>query len=90
MIIGYDDMSNGFFTSGGAANRVVGANSPNRISAANGTAPVVAGGVTTATLSAQSYSAQYPYPTPGFGSTSSGIITTVMNPFIAVNYIIKA
>jgi len=90
MIIGYDNMSNGFSSSSGAANRVVGANTPNTFAASNGTAPLVVGGSTTATLTATSFSQQFPFPTPGFGGTNTGIVTTVMNPFHAMNYIIKA
>ena len=89
-IIGYDNMTNGFLSSGGTANRVVGANTPNAFSASNGTAPPVVGGSTTATMTATSFSQQFPFPTPGFGGTATGMVTTVMNPFHAMNYIIKA
>jgi microcystin-dependent protein len=89
-IIGYDDMSNGLTSSLGTANRVVGANTPNSFAASNGTAPPVVGGSTTATMTATSFSQQFPYPTPGFGGTATGMVTTVMNPFHAMNYIIKA
>jgi microcystin-dependent protein len=89
-IIGYDNMSNGLSSSGGIANRVVGANTPNSFAASNGTAPLVVGGSTTATVTATSFSQQFPFPTPGFGGTATGIVTTVMNPFHAMNYIIKA
>ncbi len=90
MIIGYDNMTNGFISSGGTANRVVGANTPNSSLAALGTAPLVTGGSTTATMTATSFSQQFPFPTPGFGGTATGMVTTVMNPFHAMNYIIKA
>jgi len=90
MIIGYDNMSNGLSSSGGTANRVVGANTPNTFAASQGTAPPVVGGQTTASVTATSFSQQYPFPTPGFGGTATGIVTTVMNPFHAMNYIIKA
>jgi len=89
-IIGYDNMTNGLTSSGGTANRVVGANTPNSYSASIGTAPPVVGGSTTATMTATSFSQQFPYPTPGFGGTATGMVTTVMNPFHAMNYIIKA
>lgn len=89
-IIGYDDMTNGFLSSGGVANRVVGATTPNAYSASIGTAPLVVGGATTATMTATSFSQQFPYPTPGFGGTATGMVTTVMPPFHAMNYIIKA
>jgi microcystin-dependent protein len=89
-IIGYDNMSNGLSSSGGIANRVVGANTPNSFAASNGTAPLVVGGSTTATMTATSFSQQFPFPTTGFGGTATGMVTTVMNPFHAMNYIIKA
>jgi microcystin-dependent protein len=89
-IIGYDNMTNGLTSSPGVANRVVGANTPNSFSASNGTAPPVVGGSTTATMTATSFSQQYPFPTAGFGGTATGMVTTVMNPFHAMNYIIKA
>ena len=89
-IIGYDNMTNGFVSSGGTANRVVGANKPDAYNASIGNAPPVVGGSTTATMTATSYSVQFPYPTPGFGGTATGMVTTVMNPFHAMNYIIKA
>jgi microcystin-dependent protein len=89
-IIGYDDMTNGFTSSQGIANRVVGANTPNSFAASNGNAPIVAGGSTTATMTATSFSQQYPFPTAGFGGTATGMVTTVMIPFHAMNYIIKA
>lgn len=89
-IIGYDNMSNEFSSSGGIANRVVGANTPNSFAAANGTAPLVVGGSTTATMTATSFSVNFPTPTAGFGGTATGMVTTVMNPFHAMNYIIKA
>jgi microcystin-dependent protein len=89
-LIGYDDMSNGFVSSGGVANRVVGANTPPSSAVSAGTTPPVTGGSTTATSTA-SYSAQYPTrPIAGFGGTSTGLISTVMNPYLAINYIIKA
>ena len=89
-IIGYDDMTNGLISSGGVANRVVGANKPDAYNASIGNAPPVVGGSTTATMTATSFSAQFPYPTPGFGGTATGMVTTVMNPFHAMNFIIKA
>lgn len=89
-IIGYDNMSNEFSSSGGVANRVVGANTPNIFAASNGTAPLVVGGSTTATMTATSFSVNFPTPTAGFGGTATGMVTTVMNPFHAMNYIIKA
>jgi microcystin-dependent protein len=90
MVIGYDDMSNGLSSGGGPANRVVGANTPGSFAASQGTAPTVVGGRTTASVTATSFSQQFPFPTPGFGGTATGIVTTVMNPFHAMNYIIKA
>ena len=89
-IIGYDNMTNGFLSSGGVANRVVGANTPDTYNASIGNASPVVGGSTTATMTATSFSQQFPYPTPGFGGTATGMVTTVMNPFHAMNYIIKA
>lgn len=90
MLIGYDDMSNGFVSSGGTANRVVGANTPPSSAASLGTTPPVTGGSTTATSTA-SYSAQFPSrPVAGFGGTATGLVSTVMNPYLAINYIIKA
>lgn len=89
-IIGYDNMTNGLTSSPGVANRVVGATTPNSFSASNGTAPLVVGGSTTATVTATSFSQQFPFPTAGFGGTATGIVTTVMNPFHAMNYLIKA
>lgn len=89
-IIGYDNMTNGFLSSGGTANRVVGANRPDTFNASIGNAPPVVGGSTTATMTATSFSQQFPFPTPGFGGTATGMVTTVMNPFHAMNYIIKA
>lgn len=89
-VIGYDNMTNGFLSSGGVANRVVGANTPDAYNASIGNAPPVVGGSTTATMTATSFSQQFPYPTPGFGGTATGMVTTVMPPFHAMNYIIKA
>jgi hypothetical protein len=77
MIIGYDDMSNGLLSSIGAANRVPSATTPVNN---QGNTPPITGGSTTATNDTI---------TNQFGGTESGIRANVMNPFIAMNYIIK-
>jgi hypothetical protein len=41
-------------------------------------------------MTATSFSQQFPFPTAGFGGTATGMVTTVMIPFHAMNYIIKA
>jgi hypothetical protein len=81
MVIGYDDMSNGFETSTGGAGRVPSATSPNLfVTPEEDSAASVAGGddrpnpISTVT---------------NFGSTITGVTTEVMNPYLAANYIIK-
>ena len=78
MSIGFDDMSNGFFSSPGTANRVPGANKPT-VAQANTGSGTVAGG---------SYIGA-PTTVAGSGSTSTGVVTNIMNPYLASNYIIK-
>ena len=81
MIIGYDDMNNGFETSTGGAGRVPSATTPNLFEVPEEDAAAsVAGGddrpnpISTVT---------------NFGSTITGVTTEVMNPYLAANYIIK-
>jgi hypothetical protein len=76
--IGYDDMSNGFFSSPGVANRVPGANKPSVVQASTGSGSVSGG----------NYLGD-PTSTGGTGSTSTGVVTNFMNPYLAINYIIK-
>jgi microcystin-dependent protein len=71
--IGYDNMG------GTAANIVTGANTPNPIAAALGSAPLVTGGKTTATNTGVT----------GFGGAVGAKIANVMNPYLAMNFIIK-
>ncbi len=81
MVIGYDDMTNGFDSSTGGAGRVPSAKTPNlSLVPANGAAAAVSGGDNN--------------PTPvstvtNFGGTITGVTTEVMNPFLALSYIIK-
>jgi hypothetical protein len=77
MIIGYDDMSNGLLSSTGAANRVPAAATPLNTQGNN---PPPSGGSTTATNGVI---------TNQFGAVASGIRADVMNPYMAMNYIIK-
>jgi hypothetical protein len=77
MIVGYDDMSNGLLSSTGAAGRVPEATSPLNTQGNN---PPPTGGSTTATND---------IITNQFGGTASGIRANVMNPYLAMNYIIK-
>lgn len=77
--IGFDDMSNGLFSSPGVANRVPGANKPTTAQANTGSGSVSGG----------NYLGQ-PTSTSGMGSTSTGVVTNFMNPYLAINYIIKA
>ena len=81
MIIGYDDMDNGFETSTGGAGRVPSATTPDLgLVPEEDSSASVAGGddrpnpVSTVT---------------NFGSTITGVTTEVMNPYLAANYIIK-
>jgi len=81
MVIGYDDMTNAFETSTGGAGRVPSATTPNLgLTPAAGAAAGVAGGddrpnpISTVT---------------NFGSTITGVTTEVMNPYLAMSYIIK-
>ena len=77
MIIGYDDMFNGLLSSTGAVGRVPSATTPLNN---QGNTPPPTGGSTTATTDVI---------TNQFGGTSSGIRANVMNPYMAMNYIIK-
>jgi microcystin-dependent protein len=81
--LGFDDMNNGFSSSPGVAYRVAGANSPNSSQAFSGSTSTVTGG--------SEYAVQddlAPIATFG-GSTSSFYRSKVMNPYLAMNYIIK-
>jgi len=78
MAIGFDDMSNGFFSSPGVANRVPGANKPTVAQANTGSGSVSGG----------NYLGE-PTATGGTGSTGTGVVTNFMNPYLAINYIIK-
>jgi microcystin-dependent protein len=78
MPIGFDDMSNGLFSSPGVANRVPGANKPTTLQASTGSGTVAGGNYLGEVTS-----------TAGVGSTSTGLVTNVMNPYLAINYIIK-
>ena len=81
MIIGYDDMSNGFETSTGGAGRVPSATTPDLFTVPEeDSAAAVAGGD------------DRPQPistVTNFGGTITGVTTEVMNPYLAANYIIK-
>ena len=79
MAIGFDDMSNGLFSSPGVANRVPGANKPTTAQANTGSGSVSGGNYLGEVTS-----------TGGTGSTSTGVVTNFMNPYLAINYIIKA
>ena len=81
MVVGYDDMTNDYETARVNADRVSGANTPNLLpQPEDGAAAAVAGGndrltqVSTVT---------------NFGGTITGVTTNIMNPFLALNYIIK-
>ena len=80
MMIGFDNMDNRSSSSLGKAFRVTDADSPPETAYTDGLNGVVSGGsaVTTITTS-----------TPGAGGTLTGIVTNVMNPYLAINYIIK-
>ena len=81
--LGFDDMNNGFSSSPGTAYRVTGANSPNVSQALSGSTSTVTGGSEYAVQDSLS-----PVATFG-GSTSSFYRSKVMNPYLAMNYIIK-
>lgn len=80
MMIGFDDMDNGTSSSLGKAYRVTSADSPPETAYTDGLNGVVSGGSSVATITTS---------TPGSGGTVSGTITNVMNPYLAINYIIK-
>lgn len=80
MMIGFDDMDNGTSSSLGKAYRVTDANTPPETSFTDGLDGVVSGGSAVATITTS---------TAGSGGTVSGTITNVMNPYLAINYIIK-
>lgn len=80
MLIGFDDMSNGLISSPGAAGRVTGANTPDSGDAFAGLVDPVTGGSEIAT--------QVSPVTAGYGGTASNR-ANVMNPYMAINYIIK-
>ena len=78
--IGYDNMTNGLATSTGKANRVIPADTP--VLSGAGTATVVASGFY--------YGTQDSSGTAGYGGTSTNaVLMNVMNPYLAINYIIK-
>ena len=77
MIIGYDDMSNGLLSSTGPVGRVPSAVTPVNTQGNN---PPPTGGTSTATND---------IITDQFGAVASGIRANVMNPYMAMNYIIK-
>ena len=81
--LGFDDMNNGFSSSPGTAYRVTGANSPNAAQAVSGSTSTVTGGSEYAVQDNLS-------PTATFGGTTSSFYRSkVMNPYLAMNYIIK-
>lgn len=81
MIIGYDNMTNNLTTSPSPSTsyRVEGANTP--ILSPSGTSTVVAGGF--------DFGVQYSPTFAGYGGTATGTRINVMNPYLAMNYIIK-
>jgi hypothetical protein len=81
MLIGFDNMTNNFSSSPGKAFRVEEADSPPSSAYVNSVGGIVSGG--------SAFSTAAPANTPGFGGTSTGIVSYVMNPFLAINYIIK-
>jgi Phage Tail Collar Domain len=80
MMIGFDDMDNGSSSSLGKAYRVTSADTPPDTAFTDGLNGVVSGGSSVATITTS---------TPGSGGTVTGTITNVMNPYLAINYIIK-
>lgn len=81
MLIGFDNMTNNFSSSPTKAFRVEEADSPPSSAFVDGINGIVSGG--------SPYSTASPANTPGFGGTSTGIVSQVMNPYLAINYIIK-
>lgn len=81
MLIGFDNMTNNFTSSPGKAYRVEAADSPPSTAFVNSIGGEVSGGSSFATASQAG--------TVGFGGTATGIVTNVMNPYLAINYIIK-
>jgi microcystin-dependent protein len=80
MMIGFDDMDNGSSSSLGKAFRVTSADTPPETAFTDSLNGVVSGGSAVATITTS---------TAGAGGTVSGTITNVMNPYLAINYIIK-
>ena len=80
MLIGFDNMDNRSSSSLGKAFRVTDADSPPETAYTNGLNGVVSGGSAVATITTS---------TVGAGGTVTGTITNVMNPYLAINYIIK-
>jgi len=80
MMIGFDDMDNESSSSLGKAFRVPSADTPPETAFTDALNGVVSGGSAVATITTS---------TAGAGGTVSGTITNVMNPYLAINYIIK-
>lgn len=82
MVIGYDDMSNGFASSTGGAGRIPSATTPNlALVPPEGALAAVTGG---------NKNPQPVSTVTNFGGTITGVTTEVLSPFHAMNYIIKA
>jgi hypothetical protein len=81
MMIGFDNMTNNFSSSPTKAFRVESADSPPESAYSSGIGGIVSGG--------NAFSSQSVDATPGYGGTATGTVSYVMNPFLAINYIIK-